>query len=239
MHCIIMCSILAVIVWLDISLGVFAEVHGGTFLALAGKDSVVLATDSRFSSVSTGGMFLGSFPRPIIRIGSKTLIGCFGLESDTRLLADLLHGRLVGHFDEEIGTAAISQLISDILYESPLLLQPIVVGLRDSTRYGPAEIAGGVHEGEHDLIPVMCTMDQLGAMTLSESFAVTGTARAGLMAVCESLYVPNLDPHGLVGLAERCLKLAVQRDVLSGSDMRIFTITRNCIYVKDIKMNDV
>jgi hypothetical protein len=30
------------------------SIHGGTFLAMSGKDSVVLAVDSRFSSQKTG-----------------------------------------------------------------------------------------------------------------------------------------------------------------------------------------
>ena len=68
------------------------SIHGGTFLAMAGKDSVVLVSDSRFSSQT--GTMLGKHPRMIIRAGSKCFIGCYGLDADARTLMDKLREKL-------------------------------------------------------------------------------------------------------------------------------------------------
>lgn len=61
----------------------------------------------------------------------------------------------------------------------------------------------------------------------------------GLYALCESSYIPNLDSNELITLAERCYRLALQRDVMSGSDFRIITLTKDNIYIKDITNYDV
>ena len=64
------------------------------------------------------------------------------------------------------------------------------------------------------------------------------TANSGLYAICESIYRPDLPPDALVGVVERCLRLAIQRDVLSGCSIRILTITRDGIYSKNVEIAD-
>ena len=81
-------------------------------------------------------------------------------------------------------------------------------------------------------------MDGLGAQTISDSFAVTGTANSGLYAICETLYEPNLSSNDLVAVVEKCLRLALQRDVLSGCSIRILTIAKDGMYSKDITVAD-
>jgi len=215
-------------VWVSIALlAIFirkvkcASFHGGTYLALAGKDSVALICDSRFSSIRTGSMMLGSCPRLCYRIGSKCIVGCFGLDSDVYHLIDLLRMKLIDHADDDLQPESISRVVSDLLYNNDFLFSPIIVGLTDHC------------------LPYICSMDGLGAQTVSDKFAVTGTASEGLYALCESLYLPNLESHELLILAEKCFYLGLQRDVLSGGDFQIITITRGNIFVKDIVKSDV
>lgn len=197
------------------------SMHGGTFLAMTGKDSIVLVSDSRFSSQKTGTMLLGKYSRFTFRAGSKTLIGCFGLDADARTLMHKLRRKLQDHNDNEIDPDNISRVVSDVLYKSNLLLSPIVAGLR---RNG---------------LPYICTMDGLGAQTVSDKYAVIGTANEGLLALCESLYIANLETPELLELAERCFNLAMQRDVMSGCDFRVATLTKDAIFIKDIEKLDV
>lgn len=213
--------------WVSIILAIFsgvakcASIHGGTYLALAGKDSVALICDSRFSSLRTGSMMLGSYPRLCYRVGSKCIIGCFGLDSDLYHLVDLLRKKLIDHADDDLQPESISRVVSDLLYNNNFLLSPIIIGLTDLC------------------LPYICSMDGLGALTVSDKFAVTGTASEGLYALCESLYLPNLDSQDLIVLAEKCFHLGLQRDILSGGDFQIITITRGNIFVKDIVKSDV
>ena len=194
--------------------------HGGTILAMAGKNSVVIASDSRFSSYQTGTFLLGQYPRCIYRVGSKTLIGFYGLDSDARTVMDEMQEKLLHHLDRDVSVKSISRLLSDTLYSSSLQCSPIIAGVGDT--------------GE----PHICSMDGLGAQTISDTFAVSGTANFGLYAICESMYRPGLKSEELVIIVEKCLRLAMQRDVLSGCSIRILTITTDGIYSKDIEIAD-
>ena len=194
--------------------------HGGTLLAMAGKNSVVIASDSRFSSYQTGTFLLGQFPRCIFRVGSKTLVGFYGLDSDALTIMDDMQEKLMNHLDRDVSSGNIARLLSDSLYSASLQCSPIIAGLDDSGK------------------PHICSMDGLGAQTISTSFAVSGTANSGLYAICESAYSPDFSSEELVEVVEKCLRLAMQRDVLSGCSINILTITADGIYSKNIEIAD-
>lgn len=166
-------------------------------------------------------MLLGKYSRFVFRAGSKTLVGCFGLDADARTLMHKLRRKLQDHSDFELDPDNISRVVSDVLYDNNLLLSPMVTGLK---RNG---------------YPYICTMDGLGAQTVSTKYAVVGTANEGLLALCESLYIPNLETPDLLELAERCFNLAMQRDVMSGCNFRIATLTMEAVYLKEIEKLDV
>ena len=197
-----------------------SSIHGGTFLAMTGEDSVVLVSDSRFSSAKTGTMLLGKHPRMIFRVGSRCVVGCFGLDADSRTLVHKLRSKLMDHMDSDFGPEQISRIISNTLYDNNFVLSPIITGLRNNGK------------------PYICTMDGLGAQTISDKFAVVGTANEGLFALCESLYVPDLEAEDLIVLAEKCFDLAIQRDVMSGGNFRVVTVTKEAIHSKDLEKLD-
>lgn len=198
-----------------------SSIHGGTFLALAGKNATVLASDSRFSSYITGSLALGNFHRKIFQVGSKVVVGCFGLDSDAFELVHALREKFVDHTEEDLSSTMISRVISDLLYDQRWMLSPIITGLDESNQ------------------PFICTMDGLGAQTHSRNFAVLGTASSGLFGICESFDLSQCSAEELVAIAEHCFKMAVQRDVLSGGNIRIITVTQETIYAKDIQFDDV
>eukprot|EP01038_Epipyxis_sp_PR26KG_P005529 gene5529-7645_t len=194
--------------------------HGGTYLALTGKNCVLIASDSRFSTQQSGTFCIGKYPRLIFRVGSRALVGCYGLESDIYLLMRLLREKFVDLSDEEVEPHSIARVIANTLYSKQLICSPVVLGI----------------DNNND--PYICSMDGIGAQTVSKTFAVGGTSMSGLYAILESLYVPNLEAPQLVALAEKCMKLSLQRDVESGCDVRIFTLDRNSIYKKDCNFID-
>jgi 20S proteasome alpha/beta subunit len=195
------------------------SINGGSFLALTGKDSVVLATDSRFSS---DGMMLGKYYRDIFRIGSSSLVGFYGLESDSYPFLDKMRSILGDHSEEDLTPEHVSTLISTLLYQyKGWQIVPIFAGL------------GG------DGVPFVCSFDSLGSQTKTGSFAAVGTSASGLLSILESFYCKDLTSEELCSLTERCLKLAFQRDILSGGDIKIATLRKDGIFVKVIKMTDV
>lgn len=84
----------------------------------------------------------------MFRVGSRTIIGCFGLDSDSKILMDKLREVLSDHYENSVYTDLepenVAHLISDILYGQNLLLSPIVIGL------------------DSDHKPYICAMDELG-----------------------------------------------------------------------------
>ena len=158
---------------------------------IIGRDAVVLAADSRFSSPSSGTMLLGQYVRPVIRVGTKTLIGCFGLQSDVFKLRNDLRSTFLDSLDDEIEPESVSHVLSSYLYSSGLYISPILVG------YGKKG-------------PYICSMDSLGASTVTKSFAAIGTANAGLLSICESLYQPDLSSEELESLTRKTLNMVIK-----------------------------
>lgn len=197
-----------------------------------------------------GSYLLGNFPRMVYRIGSRVLLSCFGLDSDARLLGDIIKERISSHqllsyqdissvcsssssggYGEGGGNSVdnvinlepenIARIISDILYNKKLLLSPLIVGMDKKN------------------VPYIASMDGLGAMTVSSKFAVSGTSNGGLYSILEGLYKSDLSADELVELAEKCIKMALQRDCISGGMVRLYTIYQNKLYCKEISTDDV
>jgi 20S proteasome alpha/beta subunit len=66
-----------------------------------------------------------------------------------------------------------------------------------------------------------------------------GTATAGLFALCESSFRPNLSASQLVTVVEKCFQSAIKRDISSGCDLTIYTLCNDSIYCKEIESIDV
>eukprot|EP01035_Chromulina_nebulosa_P018473 gene18473-24185_t len=81
-------------------------------------------------------------------------------------------------------------------------------------------------------------MDGLGAETITDDYAVVGTASSSLYSICESLFKSNLNSNQLVTIAETAMKLSMQRDVLSGCKVKIYTLNKEGIFLKEIYTDD-
>ena len=189
------------------------NIHGGSFIALAGKDSVVFASDSRFS---VQGVLLGEFPQKVLRVGDSTFILCSGLEGDAASLQNDLRDHLIAAgAADNVTPEEVSGIVSHLLYSGRYYLSPIIVGL---------------HGGQ----PFISSMDSLGARTDVKDFAVSGTSRSSLYSACEGLFFPELDSVSLQKLAKRCFLSATTRDIQSGGDITIYTFHRGKLFLERI-----
>lgn len=186
-----------------------AEVHGGTLLAIKGKDSVVIACDSRFSSHRSGGMLIGNYRRSLHRVGSSTVVGCIGLDSDSRILIDELKKKLSDHMDDEIQPHNIAKVLKGLLFMRGLYCAPMIIGMNNYNE------------------PYICQIDSTGGATVPEDFAVDGSAMKTLYAICEKEYTPQLGKEDLLELAKRIMTMAMQRDVVSGGPCQLFIMDRH------------
>jgi len=209
-YCLLLVYCISAVFLLNCVCPVTAEIHGGTILAMQGRNSVVMVADSRFSSQRTGGMMITSSERMIYSLGSQCILGCIGLDSDARDLVNAVRLKVSSHSDLELGPSSLARCVSNTLYEKGLYCSPTIVGL--DTNSGA---------------PYICSMDGLGSQTIPEGFAVSGTASNSLCAICESLYEADLDEEALMSLAKRCMALALQRDVLSGGACTLYLLTQD------------
>jgi 20S proteasome alpha/beta subunit len=221
---------------------------GGTLLAAAGKDCVVMCTDSRFAAPGKGShIFISQQPRKVFQVGDRTLVGCYGLDGDINLLMKIVRHRLnnvsssidggpIGVGSQEIinnHPEMVAESISNILYETGLYAIPLIVGI-------------AAQSGE----PYLCSMDMLGAKSVATSSSPThashrmhrllhptstqkggylaiGTSAAALLTHCERLYASDLSAPQLVSVCKQCMKLALTRDSQSGCRVRILTMLKN------------
>lgn len=184
----------------------------------------------RFSSPNTGPYLIGQHSRILFRVGADCAVGCFGLDSDARQLLEHIQEKMSSIKESEnLGPQNVATLISNFLYKKRLYCTPIIIGL----------IRKKDKDGKTILEPYICSMDSLGAMTSSQSYAVIGTATASLYSLCESNYQAAMETLPLLGLTEKIMKLALQRDVMSGGKVNVLTITEEGIFLKDFDTHDV
>ena len=145
--------------------------------------------------------------RMIYSLGSRCLLGCIGLDCDARDLVNALREKVSSHNEMELDPSNLARCVSNILYKRGFYCTPTVAGLDD---------AG---------VPYICSMDGLGSQTISEGFAVSGTASGSLYAICEALYKSGLEGDALVSMAKKCMSLAMQRDVMSGGTCSLYLLT--------------
>ena len=194
--------------------------HGGLFLALKGSDSIVLISDGRFSSQAAGkNVFQGITTRGILSVSTKVLLCFYGLESDIYTMRDRLRYSLRDQTDDTIDPNVISHVVSNILYDIPLLCAPIIIGFDFNNE------------------PYICSTDSIGAKTMLTSFTTSGTSSSALYAICEDLYRENLDYKELQKLGLRCVHKALQRDLVSGCQMQMITMKRR--KEKDEEENEI
>jgi 20S proteasome subunit beta 3 len=218
-----------------------SEIHGGTILAMRGKDCVLIASDSRFSSYRTGSFLLGEYARPLFSVGSRTIVGCIGLDADAHSLREAVKQQLSSLEDITVEPSSVARVISNILYRNRMYVTPVVIGI-DSKRG-----------------PVICCMDGLGALTETDRFVVCGSASAALYALCERegvLYSGGdaasassvsagrggpgsmMSEEELLNAAERALVLALQRDVLSGRQVHVLLLRTDGTHVRKTFQTD-
>ena len=143
-----------------------------------------------------------------------------GLEADAIELINILRSKLINVIEEDIDPENVGRLISSILYDSNLICYPVVAGIGSNG-------------------PYICSMDGLGAMTKTNDFVASGSSVSALLTACEAEYVPNCKPNTLLSIAQKIIKSALQRDVVSGCLINSYTLFNNKIFVKEIYLPDV
>jgi 20S proteasome subunit beta 3 len=196
------------------------EYNGAAMIAMAGKDCVGIATDTRlgqnFATIAT------DFTK-VFRLAPKLYVGLAGLATDVQTLHQLLDFRMnLYQLKEErtMSPAVLSHLLSTLLYEKrfgPYFVEPIVAGLDEHNK------------------PFLSSMDLIGAPIQEDDFVVSGTCTGNLFGMCESLYRPNMEPDELFETLAQALLSSVDRDAYSGWGGVVHIITKDGVTTKQLK----
>lgn len=111
--------------------------NGGTVVAIAGKDYVIVASETR---LSTGYQIYTRNQSKLFQLTPKTILGSTGCWCDALTFAKVIEGRVKNYLYEHnqtITTTAIAQLVSTMLYYKrffPYYISNIVAGLDEEGR---------------------------------------------------------------------------------------------------------
>ncbi|XP_013908545.1 PREDICTED: proteasome subunit beta type-1 [Thamnophis sirtalis] len=196
--------------------------NGGTILAIAGEDFVVVASDTRLSEDYA----IHSRESPkCYKLTDTTVIGCSGFHGDCLTLTKILEARLkmYKHSNNKImSSGAIAAMLSTILYSRrffPYYVYNIIGGLDEEGK-------GAVY-----------SFDPVGSYQ-RDSFKAGGSASAMLQPLLDNqVGLKNMQGMKQLPLSlEKALQLvkdvfisAAERDVYTGDALKICIITKDGI----------
>ncbi|XP_058023121.1 proteasome subunit beta type-1 [Ahaetulla prasina] len=196
--------------------------NGGTILAIAGEDFVVVASDTRLSEDYA----IHSRESPkCYKLTDTTVIGCSGFHGDCLTLTKILEARLKMYKhsnNKTMSSGAIAAMLSTILYSRrffPYYVYNIIGGLDEEGK-------GAVY-----------SFDPVGSYQ-RDSFKAGGSASAMLQPLLDNqVGLKNMQGMRQLPLSlEKALQLvkdvfisAAERDVYTGDALKICIITKDGI----------
>lgn len=158
----------------------------------------------------------------IFPMHDKLYLGLTGLMTDVTTLDQLFRFKLDMYTLREnrlIKPKTFANLVSSTLYGKrfgPYFSEPVIAGLDANNK------------------PYLSSMDLLGCISESESFAVAGTCAESLFGTCETFYRPNLEPDDLFETISQSLLAALDRDCISGWGCVVHIITKDGVQTKEL-----
>lgn len=158
----------------------------------------------------------------VFKMNDKLCIGLTGLMSDITTLDATFRFKLAMYKmreNRDIKPRTFANLVSSTLYGKrfgPYFSEPVIAGLND------------------DGTPFLCCMDLLGALAITDDFAVSGTCAESLFGTCETFYKPNLGPEELFETISQSLLAALDRDCMSGWGAQVTILTKEGTIVREL-----
>jgi proteasome beta subunit len=181
---------------------------GATVVGIKCSDGAVVATDSL---ITWGTFVLSEKGIKAYKLTDTIVLASAGLTSDYQMLVKRLQAQIkLYELNEkkQISVKALSKMVANILYQrklDPMFVQPVIVGI-DKT--GPA----------------LYTLD-MGGSLIPDDFTAAGSGMQIAYGVLEREYKPDLTVKEAEDIAIRSVKAAIARDVQSGGEIRVMSVT--------------
>ncbi len=196
------------------------EYNGAAIIAMAGKDCVGIACDTRLGAQA---QTVSCNFQKVFKMNDKIFVGLAGLATDVQTMHNLLSFRQnLYELREErkLTPKVFSNLLSNLLYEKrfgPYFIEPVVAGLDENNK------------------PFLSGMDLIGAPVYTNDFVVSGTATANMYGMCETLYKEDMEPEQLFETLSQALLASVDRDALSGWGAVVHIVTKDGVTSRELK----
>lgn len=193
--------------------------NGAGLIAMIGKDSVAIGTDTRLGiNLQT----VGTNFQKVFIMQDNIIMGLAGLATDIQTFHKKMQYKLNMYRlreNRDMLPKTFASLVGTTLYEhrfGPFFVSPIVIGLQDGK-------------------PIIYTYDSIGTQTDTEVFAVVGTAGDNFYALSESYYREGLDAEELEDIVANVLVSGLDRDILAGWGGKVYVMTSDKITEKCLK----
>jgi len=196
------------------------EYNGAAIIAMAGKDCVGIACDTRLGAQA---QTVSCNFRKVFKMNDRIFVGLAGLATDVLTMNNLLKFRQNLYElreERQLTPKVFSNVLSNLLYEKrfgPYFIEPVVAGLDENDK------------------PFLSGMDLIGAPVYTDDFVVSGTATANMYGMCETLYKKDMEPEELFETLSQALLASVDRDALSGWGATVHIITKDGVMSRELK----
>ena len=184
---------------------------GTTTVGIVCTDGVVLATESQ----ATMGYLVASNKAPkLYKITDSIAVTMAGGVADNQMLIKqvraLANLRTI-ELNRQLSVCSVANTTSNILFQNryyPLMSQLII---------------GGVDaDGPH-----LFSLDPLGSLLEEKRFTSTGSGSVMAYGVLEDSYRESMSVKDAVELVKKAIETSRRRDIASGGDLQIATITKD------------
>lgn len=181
---------------------------GATVVGIKCTDGVVVATESL---ITWGSMVLSEKGIKAFKLTDTIVLASAGLTSDYQMLVNRLQAQIkLYEMNQKKGITvkALAKMVSNTLYSRrlvPLFVQTVIVGVD----------ADG---------PQLFSLD-MGGSLIPDDFTATGSGTAIAYGVLEKDYRDDLTVKEAEEIAIQAVRAGIARDVQSGGDIRVMTVT--------------
>ena len=183
---------------------------GATVVGIKCTDGVVVATDTL---ITWGTLTLSEKGIKAFKLTDSIVLASAGLTSDYQMLVNRLRAQIKLYElnqKKTITVKALSKLLANTLYsirQTPLYVQTVVVGVD----------ANG---------PQLYTLD-MGGSLIPDEFTATGTGTGTAYGVLENSLKTEVTVKEAEEIAIKAVKAGIARDIQSGGDIRVMTVTES------------
>jgi len=187
---------------------------GTTTVGLVCKDGVVLAADSR---AAMGNLIANKTIKKVLPITDRILLTIAGAAGDGQMLVRFLANEMKSYEitkKKKPSIKACASLLSQILFSGRMSFIPYYVQL--------------ILAGYDDKGPSLITLDAGGSI-IEDDYASTGSGSPVAYGVLQDAYKKGLSLDEGIKLAARAVSTAIQRDVFTGEEVNVYTVTEKGI----------